>query len=442
MSFVAWSAIAALIALNAMYVAAEFAGVAVRRSELTLLFRRGNSRAAAVLDLLQDGASLDRYIAACQIGITLSSLVAGAYAQGAFATDLAPVLELGFGLEAFAARTLAAIIVLLVLTSLQVVLGELLPKSIALQFPERTALLTFVPLRWSVSAFRAFIWLLNGSGNLLLRPFGVKPSARRPHVHSRQELELLFAESSRGGTLTPELHRRLQRGLRLSQRSIRQLMVPRSKLIAIEASTPDDEILRLVLASPYSRFPVYRGTLDRLLGSVSTKDIVGWYVESGTIPPLSEILRPMPLVPDKLTADRLVRLLQQERTSKAIVVDEYGGVQGMISIDDLLMELFGDLGDDHKLGEQLSIETLPDGRVKLPGSMRPAAAEAWFGETWESTAATLSGLIVSRLGRLPAVGEQIELGGVEVTVLGVTSTTIAWLAVRPRLARAGLERGA
>jgi CBS domain containing-hemolysin-like protein len=267
----------------------------------------------------------------------------------------------------------------------------------------------------------------------------VKPSGQ-PHVHSAQELELLFAESRRGGTLTPELHRRLQRGLRLSKRTVRQLMVPRSQLIGIDASTPDEEILRRVLDSPYSRLPVYRGTFDQLLGSVNAKDIVGWYVANGTIPPLSKLLRPIPLVPDKLSADRLVRLLQQERTSKAIVVDEFGGVQGMISIDDLLKEVFGDLGDDHKLGER-QIETLSDGRVKLPGSMRPAAAEPWVGEQWEGSAATLGGLIVNRLGRLPVVGERIELPNAEVTILEVTLTTIAWMAVRPRRARAGLERG-
>lgn len=439
MTLVPWIAIALLTALNAMYVAAEFAAVAARRSELTLLFRRGNVRAGALLDLVRDGVALDRYIAACQIGITLSSLVAGAYAQATLARDLVPVLQSGFGLEDFAAHSLSAGFVLLVLTSIQVVLGELLPKSIALQYPERTALRTFVPVRWSISVYRAFIWLLNGSGYLLLRPFGVKPSGQ-PHVHSAQELELLFAESRRGGTLTPVLHRRLQRGLRLSKRTVRQLMVPRSQMIGIEASTPDEEILRLVLDSPYSRLPVYRGTFDHLLGSVNTKDIVGWYVANGTIPPLAKLLRPIPLVPDKLSADRLVRLLQQERTSKAIVVDEFGGVQGMISIDDLLKEVFGDLGDDHKLGERPSIETLPDGRVKLPGSMRPSAAEPWVGEQWEGTAATLGGLIVNRLGRLPVVGERIDLPNAEVTVLEVTLTTIAWMAVRPRRARAGLER--
>jgi putative hemolysin len=431
-SLLPWAVIALLTALNALYVAAEFAAVAVQRSQLMPMVRQGDRRAAALIAVLDDGAARDRYIAACQIGITLSSLVAGAYAQATIARALGPLLERMFALEPFTAQSSAAAIVLLALTVLQVVLGELVPKSLALQFPERTALATYVPLRWSMSVYRAFIWLLNGSGFLLLRPFGITPGGHQ-HVHSPQELELLFAESRRGGMLSPEMHQRLHRGLRLSRRTVRQLMVPRSQLIAIEASTPDAEIVRIVLESPYSRLPVYRDTIDHLLGSVSTKDIVGSYVARGEIPPLSQLLKPIPFVPENLTADRLVRLLRQQRTSKAIVVDEFGGVQGMISIDDLLAELFGELGDELK-AQSGGAELLTDGRVKLRGSMRPDAAEAWIGEQWEGSAATLGGLIVSRLGRLPAAGERVDVGGAEVTVLEVSPTTILSIAVRPAVA--------
>jgi CBS domain containing-hemolysin-like protein len=338
-------------------------------------------------------------------------------------------LERSFGLESLAAQSSAAILVLFVMTALQVVLGELMPKSIALQFPESTALATYRPMRWSVAAYAAFIWLLNGSAALLLRPFGVAPGAHM-HVHSSQELELLFAESHRGGVLTPEMHQRLQRGLRLSRRSVRQLMVPRSQLDAIEASTPDDEIMRKVLDSAYSRLPVYQDTIDNLIGSLNTKDIVASYVGGGKLPPLKSLVRPIPFVPETLTADHLVRLLRQERTSKAIVVDEYGGVQGMISIDDLLVELFGDLGDELKASNGKA-EVLPDGQVKLRGSMRPDAALEWIGQPWEGSAATLGGLIVDQLGRLPTRGERICIGSSEVTVLEVTPTSIVTIAVRP-----------
>lgn len=428
MSLTNWAVIGLLTACNALYVAAEFAAITAKRSALLPLARAGDRRAAALMDVLRDGAALDRHVAACQIGITLSSLLAGAYAQSTIANALAPMLDRSFALGVDAARSSAALLVLLGLTPLQVLIGELVPKSLALQFPERTALATYRALRFSTSLYGVFIWALNGTGSVLLRPFGVGPRAE-PHVHSPQELELLFAESRRGGQLSPEIHRRLQHSLRLSTRSVRQLMVPRSQLDAIEASTPDAEILSHVLASPYSRLPVYRGTIDRVLGSVSTKDIVAAYVARAEIPALAQLLRPMPFVPANLSADRLIAVLQREHSSKALVVDEFGGVEGIVSIDDLLTELFGEIGEERNSSSPSNAEMLRDGRVKLRGSIRAAAAEPWLSESWEGSAATLGGLIVGKLGRLPAVGERIALRGVEITVLEVSATAVISVAV-------------
>ena len=438
MNLLPWLVIVLLTAGNAVYVAAEFAAVAVQRSQLVPSARSGDRRALALVETLRDRALLDRYVAACQIGITLTSLVAGAYAQATIATDVAALLQRGLELGVDSAQGAATGIVLLGLSSFQVVFGELVPKSLALEVPARTALATFKPMRWSIAVYRPFIWLLNGSGLLLLRPLGITPGGQS-HVHSPRELELLFAESRRGGTLNPELHQRLRHVLRLSRLTVRQLMVPRTQLVAIEASTPDAEIVQRMLESSYSRLPVYRETIDNVLGTVSTQDILTSYVTTGRIPRLMELLRPIPFVSENLTADRLVHALRREGTSKAVVVDEYGGVQGLISIDDLLAELFGDLGEELK-PSRVSAEVLADGRVKLRGSMRPLEAEVWLGEAWEGTAATLSGLIVTRLGRLPNVGEQVELGDAEFTVLEVGATSILAVAVRAR--RAGARSGA
>jgi CBS domain containing-hemolysin-like protein len=427
--------ILSLTALNTLYVAAEFAVVAVQRSQLVPLARDGNRRAAALLAVLEDGAARDRYIAACQIGITLSSVFAGAYAEAAIAAPFGTMLERVFAVEASAAYSGAALLVLVVLTALQVVIGELVPKSLALRMPDRVALATYTPMRWSIALYQGFIWLLNGSGFLLLKPFGVTPGGHL-HVHSPQELELMFAESRRGGMLTPELHRRLQHGMRLSRRTVRHLMVPRSQIIAIEATLPHDEIVRRILASPFSRLPVYQGTIDQLLGSVSTRDIVGHYVATGVIPPLAQLLRPMPFVPENLAADRLIRVLRDERTSKAIVVDEFGGVKGIISVDDLFVELFGELGDELKVSDAPP-ELQAGGSVKLRGSMRADAAEPWLGEPIDSSAATLGGMIVDRLGRLPSVGETLAVGGAELTVLEVSRTAVIAVAVRSRVAEKG-----
>jgi putative hemolysin len=425
-----WLVVGLLIAVNALYVAAEFSAVAVQKSGIAPLARAGNRRAVGLLGILEDGVKLDRYIAACQIGITLSSLVAGAYGQATIALQLRPWLAETFGLGASAARYTAFVAVLIILTTLQVVLGELVPKSLALQFPERTALWTYLPTRWSATAYRGFIWLLNGSGFLLLKPFGVKPGGHQ-HVHSPEEIRFLLAESHRGGALSTEAHRRLERGLRLSARTVRQMMTPRSELYAIELTTPALDVMEKILESPYSRVPIYQGTLDHVLGAVNTKDVAGAFVLRGEVPPLSQMLRPIPFVPETLGAHRLVRLLQEQHSSKAIVVDEYGGVQGIISIEDVLIQLFGDIGDELKQ-QELGPKRLSDGSVQLPGDLGLDTAEAWLGVRWEGPASTVGGHIVAQLGRLPGAGERLEIDGVGITVTEMGPTAVRWVLVQPK----------
>jgi putative hemolysin len=339
--------IALLVAVNAVYVAAEFAAVAVERSRIAALASKGSRRAAGLLTVLDDGKQLDRYIAACQIGITISSLVVGAYGQATLGRALGPWLERMFELGAGTAESSAFIVVLVALTVLQVVLGELVPKSLALQFPERTALSTYLPLRVSVTLFRGFIWVLNGSGLLLLRPFGITPGGHA-HVHSAEEIAILLAESRRGGALTADAHRRLEQGLLLSTRTVGQLMKPRDEIYAIDVSSPPEAAIERILASPYGRLPVFRGTIDHVLGSVSTKDVAAAFAERGELPALEPLLRPIPFVEPSLPSHRLVRVLQRKRSSKAIVVDEDGAVRGIISIEDVLAELFGEIGDELK----------------------------------------------------------------------------------------------
>ncbi len=430
MTLLPWFIVSLLVAINALYVAAEFAAVAVERSQLAALARDGNPRAARLLALLDDGVQLDRYIAACQIGITFSSLVAGAYGQATIARELAPLIEQVFGLPPSTAGSAAFFAVLLVLTAYQVVLGELVPKSLALQYPERTALLTYPPTRWSVSLYRGFIWLLNGSGFLLLKPFGITPGGHQ-HVHSPSEIQLLLAESRRGGALSAAAYRRLERGLQMSARTVRQVMTPRTEVHAIDVSTPPDEVLRRVLDSPYSRLPVYEGTLDLIVGVLNTQDVAGIYAAGGEPPTIAQLLRPVPFVPETLSCHRFVRFLQQQRSSKAIVVDDYGGVQGIISIEDVLGELFGEIGDELKRPEP-GAEPLADGTVRLPGTMRVDDAEPWLRARWDGPAVTVGGYILDELGRLPTEGESFELGGVRVTVAEMGPTAVRWVVVKPK----------
>src|SRR5687768_11585531 len=264
--------IALLILLTALFVAAEFAAVGARRSRLRRLAEDGNVLAARLLPVLEDPAALDRYIAASQIGITLSSLILGAYGQATIAPRVTPLL-VGAGMEAATAESTAAAAVLVFLTVLAVIVGELVPKSLALQYPTQTAIATVLPMQWSQSVFNWSISFLNGSGILLLRLMGVAATGHR-HVHSPEEIELLIAESRDGGLLEAEEQVRLHRALRLGLRTAKQLMVPRERLSIVDAATPYTEMLRVVAASPFSRLPVYERSPENVIGVLHTKDVV------------------------------------------------------------------------------------------------------------------------------------------------------------------------
>jgi putative hemolysin len=406
--------VTALILINAVYVAAEFAAVSVRRSRIQQLADDGNPLAAWLLPVLQSPASLDRYIAACQIGITLSSLVLGAYAQTTFAVWLTPYFASLGGLQEVAARSTSTATVLLLLTVGQVIFAELVPKSLALQHPTHTALYTLFAMAPSLWIYRPFIKWLNGTGLLFLRLIGASPQAHR-HIHSPEEIELLIAESRDGGLLEPDEHRRLQRALRLNLRQARQLMVPRTRVSALDVTTPLNEVIGIVAQSPFSRLPVYRESIDNIVGIVHIKDLVRWLVGGGQPAALETIMRPIVSVHESVTADRVLRHLQERRSHQALVVDEFGGTAGLITLEDVLSEVVGDVGDEFKAADPVA-EPLGDGRMRLPGEMAADDAAALLKTTWDSDATTVGGLVTSGLGHLPTVGETVTIGDYEFEV--------------------------
>ena len=428
----AWVIITLLILLTALYVAAEFGAVSARRSRLRRLAEDGNARAARLLPVLDDPRALDRYIAASQVGITLSSLILGAYGQATLAPSIEPLLVRYAGMQPPTAESTAAAAVLVSLTTLAVILGELVPKSLALQNPTGTALFTVVPMQWSLRAFSWSITLLNGSGVLLLRLLRL-PSTGHRHVHSPEEIELLIAESRDGGLLEPLEQVRLHRALRLGLRTARQLMVPRARLAALDASLPFDDVLRTVAASPYSRLPVYRGSLDRVLGILHIKDVVARYVKSGTLP-LMSMLRPIVRVPEAMPADRLLAFLRERRSHQALVVDAAGQVVGLITLADVVAELLGGVADEFKAAESRPLR-LPDGRVRLPASLRLDQAAPLAGARWRPSPEPLGSYIRRVLKRVPDQGEEFDLDGthVEIEVIegGAIMSVIAGTPPRP-----------
>jgi CBS domain containing-hemolysin-like protein len=414
--------VAALILVNAVYVAAEFSAVSVRRARIQQMAADGNVLATWLMPVLESPAARDRYIGACQIGITLSSLILGAYAQSTFAVWLTPYFASVGGLQNVAAQSTSTAVVLLVLTVGQVIFGEQVPKSLALQRPTYTALYTLLAMLPSQWVFSPFIKWLNGTSLLLLRLIGVPPLGHR-HIHSPEEIELLIAESRDGGLLEPDEHRRLQRALRLNLRQAKQLMVPRTKIEALNIDTPLNEVITLVAQSPYSRLPVYRDSLDNVVGIVHTKDLVRWLVSDGSNGSLTSLIRPIASVHESVTADRILRQLRERRTHQALVVDEFGGTAGLLTLEDVLAELVGDVGDEFKPADPVA-EELADGSTRLPGGMAIDDAATALRTVLESDAASVGGLVTEALGHLPLAGESVRIGDFEFEVERVAERAV------------------
>jgi len=418
-----------LISVNALYVAAEFAAVSVRRSRIRQLADEGNVYARQLLPTLEDATRLDRYVAASQIGITLSSLVLGAFGQATLPQKIAPLFVDWSSMQTVAAQSTSAVIVLVGLTVLQVVLGELVPKSVALQYPTRLALYTAMPMRWSLSLFSWLIIVLNGSGELILKWLHI-PYNRHRHIHSPEELALLLADSRDGGLLEEYEYDRLNEALLLSKRTAGELMVPRLYVTAIEIDTPLDDVVNQVGGGPYTRVPVYRESIDNIIGIIHAKDLMIQYFSPGGLKTLSEVIRPAIFVPEFFTVDRLLTILREEGSYQAIVIDEFGGMEGLVTLEDVLADLLGEIGDELK-DAQAGPEKLPDGRVRLPGLLHLDEIEQWAGVTWQGESATVGGYVAEVLGRIPTVGEQVTIDGVGVVVERMENYAIVSVLITP-----------
>jgi CBS domain containing-hemolysin-like protein len=414
--------IAFLILLTALYVAAEFAAVGVRRSRLRRLAEDGSLLATRILPVVEDPHELDRYIAASQVGITLSSLILGAYAQASIAPKVAPLVQHLSGMDPAAAQSTSAVLVLLALTTLAMILGELVPKSLALQEPTKTALATVLPMQWSLRLFSWSIKFLNGSGNAILKLLGIPATGHR-HVHSPDEIELLIAESRDGGLLEPQEHVRLRRALRLGLRTARELMVPRSRLAGVDIGMPFEHVLRYVAASPYSRLPVYRGSLDDVVGMLHTKDVVTSFV--GPKPPSSvaPLIKPVVRVKATMPADGLLAFLRERRSHQALVVEDDGTVAGLITVEDVVAELLGGVSDEFKTTLLRPI-VLSDGRIRLPGAMRLDQAARALGGIWRPSSETVGGRVAAAAPASVEPGDRVAVDGAEVEIEAMEGSSI------------------
>lgn len=415
--------VALMIGINALYVAGEFATVSARKARVVQAASEGSRLAKLLLPVIEDTHRLDNYIAASQVGITLSSVVLGIYGQQQIAPLVEPLLaRLPFISSQVAAGGIAALLVLIVLTTLQVILGELVPKSIAIQYPEQVAFMTVLPMRWSADILlRPLIILLNGSGALLLRLLGASHEASHRHVHSPEEIQFLIEQSHEGGLLNAEEREMLGNALRVGELTVSDIVVPRTKMVAAPADTPVVELLRLAASSRYTRIPIYEEDMDHIIGFIHLKDLFRLYRSKGAAT-IRSILRKASFVPEMMPVNDVWETLNRERTYVAIVFDEYGGTVGMVTREDLVEALVGEVQDEFDTDEEQPITQIGERQYLVQGDVSIAYLNSHLDLSLSAEIAhTIGGLIVDRLERIPAAGEEIVFDGVRIRVQSVTA---------------------
>ena len=407
--------IAALISLNGFFVAVEFAAVASRRTRLDLLIDDDTSASKMVRSWLEDHTARERLIASSQLGITLVSLALGAAGENAFQTWLAPYFE-NLALPSYfaflkgAINTLPLVISLAVITSLHVVLGEQVPKVAVLQAPERFALTAAPVMRVFSTVFSWFISLLDWATHATLSLFGIhSDGSSSATVGSLEELREIVESPEVEMMVDKPEREMLSAVIDFGELVVRQVAVPRTDVVAVEAHQTLNEVVELAAKEGVSKLPVYEDNLDQIVGIIYLKDLLQRWNDCGKDNPSArELAREALFVPESIPINDLLVTFRARRQHIAIVLDEYGGTAGLVTLEDLLEEIVGDL-QDGLLVEPPEIERLPDGSARLDGRVLIKEINAEFGlELTDPYYDTIAGYILGKLGRIPQVGDQVE----------------------------------
>jgi CBS domain containing-hemolysin-like protein len=337
--------------------------------------------------------------------------VLGAFGQNVIADYLVEPLAY-LGISETATQSMATISVLISITVLQVIMGELFPKSVAIQYPENMALALVVPMRISLFLFTPLIWLFNGSGNLVLRLIGRTPHEGM-HIHSPEEIELLVTESHESGLLDDEERQMLRNAFRLRDLTARQVMVHRTRLVTAKVTDPVEKVIDLAIDAGYSRIPLIEGSIDDVVGFVHVKDLFRRHVNGRS--DMESVIRDVVYVPETMPVLDLWEKLNAGGNYLAIVFDEYGGTAGMITFEDLIEEIFGELQDEFD-DEMALIARDEEGRVYLRGDLLVSDVNEYLELSLPDEADTLSGLVFSRLGRSPNKGDEVRFGDIQIRV--------------------------
>jgi CBS domain containing-hemolysin-like protein len=411
-------ALVGLILLNAFFVAAEYGLVTSRRTRIMELEHDGNRRARAVLRITADPP---RFISAMQLGVTISSLAIGALGEQVLARHFDRVM----------ASFLAVLLALLVVTYLHVVIGELVPKGIALRHPERTALAVSAPVRGFFVLFRPFIWLLQQSTALILHGLRLEPPGAENEAYSEAELRMLLSSSAEQGEIEHEEQEMLYKVFDFADKEASDVMVPRPEVVAISIALPAEEALKAVLESPYTRYPVYRESLDDIVGVLHIRDLIEALHDRGIVSvDLETLVRPAYMVPETKDLGALLTEFRRTNQHLAIVIDEYGSMEGIVTLEDLLEEIVGEIEDEFDLPDE-TVERVDDDTIRIDGTFPIDDFNEQFEcELPHEDYHTVAGFVFGELGRTAEPGDEVKHDGLVFSVDSVEGQRIDRLTVK------------
>lgn len=400
-----------IVGLNAFFVASEFALVSVRRTRVQKLADEGRGGAAAALRLLDDPTL---FISAVQLGVTLASLALGWVGEPTIAELLSPlaVSIAGEGSSAYLAHGAAVVVAFAIISFLHVVLGELVPKMFALERAESFAIIASRPLELFAKVFSPILWVLNYAGRLVGKSLGLTSNLDHTSIYTEDEIRQLIALSQEGGQINEEERTLINKVFEFSETTVKEAMIPRTEIVAIPVTSSLKEISAAFAESGFSRMPVYRGSLDEVAGVIHSKDLVR-YINRPKDFDLSEILIKPYYVVDTARLEDVLRQMQREKFHFGFVVDEHGGVEGIITLEDLLEEIVGDISDEHDAEVDEQIEPQPDGSFLLDGGLavRDLNRRLEMNVPVSDGYTTIAGFLMSEAGQILGEGEMVPFNG-------------------------------
>ncbi len=424
-----------LVAFNGLFVAAEFALIGVRPTQMEQLVNEGNRTAGSFLDILRSSDKQKQYIATAQVGITIASLGLGMYGEPQISRFVEPYLAwlLGHEPHETVIISIGYVIAVSLLTYLHIVIGEMVPKSLSLSKPDKAALTIAGFMQLMQLVFWAPVRFLNGIGALILSIFRIPAAEGHARLHSPEELELIVTESAEVGLLNQAEEEMIRNIFDFVERRVHQVMTPRPKVEAIPHDMPLPELLQLAATSHFSRFPVFEDDLDHIIGIVHIKDLVRQQLRRKGSFDIRLLLRPVHVVPEHYLVERLLTVFKNRRVHMAVVLDEYGGTAGVVTLEDLIEEVVGEVRDEFDLENEPLIE-LGQGKLEVAGDylIDDLVEYVYLGEEEDlPDVETVGGLIMAKLGRVPKRGDTVTYNDqVQFTVLDVDGLAVA---------RAGVE---